>query len=229
MAAYTRVVGIMNSNPEQTGENMQQSEKQPEPGLVKAHLVMDAKAQQGFSMLLQRGVRVIFTRGQSIMDLVCSQYGIPQDYLDNRIQTIFLDGKAVDQPETRMLSDGCTLSMAAAMPGLAGATLRKGGVLGGFRSGITHSEDCEAQDACQAGMTLKLFNLLIPEIGPVILGKGIVLDRPGLEEFMGRLPQGFWSLCRKAGADGAEMTPQEFSSLGWLPQSKEALVSVEFE
>jgi len=44
--------------------------------------------------------------------------GLDEDYVTQRISTIFLDGKPVDDIDTLLVRDGAVLSLSAAMPGL---------------------------------------------------------------------------------------------------------------
>jgi hypothetical protein len=80
-----------------------------------------------FFQLLQQGFAVKVQAGCSVKTLLCEQLGLSPEYLEERIQTIFLDGRPVDDVNSAIIEDGSTLALSAAMPGLAGATLRKGG------------------------------------------------------------------------------------------------------
>lgn len=53
--------------------------------------------------------------------------GLPHFYVEERIQTLLLNGLAVDDPDTAVLESGARLALSAAMPGVLGATLRRGG------------------------------------------------------------------------------------------------------
>ena len=77
--------------------------------------------------MLSAGFKVKAQTTCSIKDLLCRQIGISEDYLEKKIQTIFLDGKAIDDVDEPLVLDGSRLSLSAAMPGLAGTTLRRGG------------------------------------------------------------------------------------------------------
>ncbi len=110
----------------------------------------------------------------SIKDMLCNQFNVAPDYLSERISTIFLNGKPVDSVETAIIQDGDVLALSGAMPGLVGATFRKGGALSIFRSSITHRSNEDQIDKPVKGMiTLKLFNLLVPEMGHLFLEKGL--------------------------------------------------------
>ncbi|NJL58424.1 MAG: hypothetical protein HC887_00995 [Desulfobacteraceae bacterium] len=59
--------------------------------------------------------------------LLCDILEIPKDYVLNRISTIFLDGKPVDCLDTAFVRNHSVVSLSAAMPGLVGAVMRRGG------------------------------------------------------------------------------------------------------
>ena len=99
--------------------------------------------------------------------------GIAEDYLENRVQTLFLNGKPVDDVDAMKVSDGSTLALSAAMPGLAGATLRKGGKYAAFRQQISLGSDSPVPVLRKGRMILKLFNQVTEEQGPAVLTKGI--------------------------------------------------------
>ena len=69
--------------------------------------------------------------------------GLSPEYVDKRIQTLFLNGKAIDNPDTALLKEDSTLALSAAMPGLLGATLRKGSYYARMRNEISYQEQSE--------------------------------------------------------------------------------------
>ncbi len=73
--------------------------------------------------------------GCSFQNLLCEQLGVGEDYLTNRIQTIILDGKPVDDENTAIVHDGSTLALSIALGSIFGASFRKAGVVASFRSG----------------------------------------------------------------------------------------------
>jgi hypothetical protein len=135
-----------------------------------------------FRTLFQQGVGVTIQTGTSLEDLLCCQWQIDRDYVMNRISTLFLDGKPVDDLPAAIVRDGATLALSGAMPGLIGATMRRGGVLASFRSGITYRPASETPGSFKGRITLKLFNLLIDELGPGFLARGIWVPRRRLAE-----------------------------------------------
>ena len=89
-------------------------------------ITLSLKSEKGslssFFPLLQKGFAVKTQAGNSIKNLLCDQFGVDAGYLEDRIQTIFLDGKPVDDAETAIVKSGSTVALSAAM------TLRHAGL-----------------------------------------------------------------------------------------------------
>jgi hypothetical protein len=87
------------------------------------------------------------------------------------------------------------------MPGLVGATMRRGGFYAALRQGISHVLD-SGTSANECGtVRLKLFNLLLAELGPLVLARGLLLEPYELNELLQSL-----SARPKDKADDAGMT-----------------------
>jgi len=133
-----------------------------------------------FSTLLQRGVFCSLVARCSVQDFLTGQLGINPAYVRDRIATVFLDGSVVDDLATATLQPGSTLTLSAAMPGLVGATLRKGGFYSAMRSEISWKADDTVRqrlDGPPDTIRLKLFNTVLREIGPTLLVRGVLVDR----------------------------------------------------
>ena len=164
--------------------------------------------------LLQEGFQVAATVGCNIHDLLCDGLGMRPDYLSDRINTIFLNGRPVDDVKTAIVDDGATLALSAAMPGLVGATLRKAGCLAVFRGAITHRKEDHAREACHSGFVkLKLFNLLLGEIGPLFLARGIWVSGRALRPFFAMVPTTVDRMVVTITKDGIRCTPDEMADL----------------
>jgi hypothetical protein len=163
-----------------------------------------------FFQLLGQGFSVDTHSGVTVKDLLCKQLGIHEDYLAQRIQTIFLNAKVVDDVNTAIVAEGSTLALSGAMPGLVGAILRGGGYYAAMRNQLSHMEAELSSQAQSAKITLKLMNLVAKELGPIFLQQGIWLKGQTLREFIE---------CRmddlKAGCMVCELDrkPIEFTSL----------------
>jgi hypothetical protein len=168
-----------------------------------------------FSSLLGQGFTLKIRTGISIRDLLCRQIGVSDDYLDQRIQTIFLNGKVVDNIDTAVIRQGSTLALSAAMPGLAGAVLRRGGAYAAMRSQISHKNNIVDDSAENGTVMLKLFNLVALELGPLFLNQGIWIDGKNLENFFQRVPDFFWDGCLTAEIDGTSQDVRKISLMEW--------------
>ena len=168
-----------------------------------------------FSSLLGQGFTLKVQTGISVRDLLCRQIGVSDDYLDQRIQTIFLDGKVVDNVDTAKIQQGSTLALSAALPGLAGATLRRGGAYAAMRSQISHKYNMADEPPQNGIVTLKFFNIVALELGPMFLKQGICIDGKKLENFFLRVSDFFWEGCLAAEIDGIPLDVREISLMEW--------------
>ena len=117
----------------------------PNKNTTTLNITVEEDQVSAFFPLLALGFTVKTKVGVSVQELLCRQLGLSADYIDNRLQTIFLDGKAVDNVKTAVIRQGSTLALSAAMPGLAGATLRRGGAYASMRHKITHEKNTKNQ------------------------------------------------------------------------------------
>ena len=139
-----------------------------------------------FFQLLGQGFMVNAPANCSVRELICDQLGIPDDYLEERIQTLFLNGNVVDDLDSSIIKEGSTLALSGALPGLAGATLRRGGFYASFRSQISYNENPSRVDEGNHWVVLKFFNLIVRDLGPAFLEKGIWMEGEKLQKFLTR-------------------------------------------
>ena len=139
-----------------------------------------------FYPLLGQGFLVKTSTESSIKELICNQLGISEEYLEERIQTIFLNGTVVDDLNSSINKNGSTLALSGAMPGLVGATLRRGGFYASFRSQISYNEHQFSVEEENLWVVIKLFNLIVREVGSAFLEKGIWTEGEKLQKFLTR-------------------------------------------
>lgn len=113
----------------------------------------------------------------SIDDLLLRQLGLKPEFVEKKINTVFLDGRCVDDISSAILKDGSVVAFSSALPGLAGATLRRGGHYACMRDSITHINKNRPETRRDGYITIKIFNLLMAELGRVFLEKGILMNR----------------------------------------------------
>jgi len=162
-----------------------------------------------FFPLFQEGVDVEVEVGVTVRELLIEQFGISADYIAGRISTLFLNSKAVDDAAKAIIHDGSVLALSGAMPGLVGATMRSGGYFAAMRGAMTYQNESRGTDSGSpyGRIRIKLFNLLLEELAPRFLLRGILISWPRLREFILDLPENFrLSRCQLDGrpiaADG---------------------------
>ncbi len=134
-----------------------------------------------FCSLLQRGFIVELSSGLNLQDLLLG-VGFPAKYLEERVQTIFLNGSAVDNPESEILVDGAVIALSAALPGLVGAIFRKDVILANLRTPTLKRVEAEQTRSRLGHARIKLFNLVSDEMGPELLRAGVTLIPSEIEE-----------------------------------------------
>jgi hypothetical protein len=153
---------------------------------MKLGLVIQSDLLPRFFKLLQQGFFVNTEADCSVKDLLCEQLGVDEDYLQDRIQTLFLNGMPVDDVAKTVIQNNATLALSGAMPGLVGATLRKGGALAAMRNTISYNEAQKLREGGNTRVKIKLFNMILKELGPIFLASGVLIDRDQLQEFLSR-------------------------------------------
>jgi hypothetical protein len=151
-------------------------------------ITVPAKRLACFFPLLQKGFELKVCLGTPISVLLRDGLGLTDEYIETRIQTVFLDGKPVDDIDGALIRDGATLALAPAMPGLMGAMLRRGGYYAPMRSGITHRGDAAPQGTGQGRIVMKLFGMALRELGPKLLEHGIEVDAGDLAQIVREMP-----------------------------------------
>ena len=170
-----------------------------------------------FFPLVQQGFKVNAKVGCDIQHLLCDQFGLMPDYLADRISTIFIDGKPVDDVTSAVVKNGATLALSGAMPGLVGATFRKAGCLASFRKSITYQKEDDDSTACHDGyITLKLFNLLISEMGPMFLKRGIWISDGDLRAYLQIYQSDIHMIFEKVIKNGSDIGREQIADLEWI-------------
>ncbi len=150
------------------------------------HLIVELDKEQVAALFcfLQSGFIVADIKvGCSVSEFLTGQLGISPEYIRDHISTIFLDGKPVDDLESAIIRHGSRLALSSALPGLVGATMRQGSVFASFRNSITYKES-GIRSGGEGVIHLKLFNLVMEDLGPSLLAKGILVNSSELKFFL---------------------------------------------
>ena len=166
-----------------------------------------------FQGLFAYGFKIDVQISSSLLDMLCRQIGISEAYLNDRVQTIFLNGKVVDDISSEIVKDESVVALSAAMPGLVGAVFRKGGILSSMRSGIKNQTPERAITLHRGHVTLKFFNLIAAELGSDFLKKGISVKGYHFIRYFNRKRSQLESVCRLVRIDGKKYEIEEALSV----------------
>ena len=166
-----------------------------------------------FFSLLRHGFMVETRVGCSVKTMLNNTLGMDDNYVEDRIKTIFLDAKPVDDINTACINDGSVLALSGAMPGLAGATLRRGGQLASFRGSISCRSDGKNALSQEGHVVVKLFNLLVNDLGPIFLKQGILIKKKQLEDFFDNRPVDFRPSLKSAYLDSHKINLDTWSEI----------------
>lgn len=167
-----------------------------------------------FRPIFQAGFLFRCQVGQSIEDFLFRQLSLEKEFVEERISTVFLDGQCVDDITSATLNDGSIIAFSSALPGLVGATLRRGGFYACLRDSITYQKEDMPVDARQGTITIKLFNLLMDELGPVFLKKGIIMGRSAVVSFLQAQKKYFWKEIKTVHLEGTSIAPDKLMEEG---------------
>jgi hypothetical protein len=175
-------------------------------------LRMSKGAVSRFLPLLGEGILLKGPAGETVEDFLQKAAAVAPAYLKERVQTVFLNGKALDDFSTARVADGDHLALSAAMPGLAGAVLRRGGFYSAMRRQISYEARPQADDAAgEISVVLKLFNMVARELGPDLLRQGILVSGVQLMDFVERQGRWAWKGCLTAEAGGQPVAASQIS------------------
>lgn len=143
--------------------------------------------------IAREGFGVSALPGRTLRETLTKDLRLCPECVEQRIQTVFLDGSPVDDIDQDHARPGCTLALAAAMPGVAGIAMRRGSPVGVFREGVTHHAEEGARGAEPFELTLKLFNSVAVECLARVLAHGVRVRAARLAELLETNPE---ALCR---------------------------------
>ncbi len=141
-------------------------------------LLLDQEAIRAVSGMLQAGFQVEADPGLSVRDFLIQVLGLDPAYVEERLRTIFVNGKPVDDIDAARVSPGDVMCLSAALPGAAGICMRRNSPYAALRGDITHgraSSDGAVRETGRGLLTVKLFNQTLLDLGPDLLRRGVIL------------------------------------------------------
>jgi hypothetical protein len=139
-----------------------------------------------FTTLLQNGMSYNCTAGESLGVFLSTLPGFTNEYIADKIQTIFLNGAPIDDLTTPINSNHSVLALSAAMPGLAGAIFRRNSLHASLRGKNNISKS--VTENTDISVTLKLFNTIAAERGPALLQAGASINSEILSDYFTKRP-----------------------------------------
>jgi hypothetical protein len=179
-------------------------------------LLFDKDPVMVFLRLLQQGFYIEIGSG-NLLEMLRRTCRLDATQVRRRIQTVFLNGKPVDDMAKAYVQDQDCLALSAAMPGLVGATMRSGGVLAGFRHSISHRPDASRSNVQGGVILIKLFNLMIGELGFRFLQNGILVKGDDIQTQIAALTQYGWHNCRVVELNDQEVLPATVETMARPP------------
>ncbi|MFO7965544.1 MAG: hypothetical protein R6U50_16590 [Desulfobacterales bacterium] len=182
-------------------------------------LSLPAEKTAVFYPILQDGLNIRTDIHCSVKQFLQTTFHISRDYIESRIPTIMLNGKAVDDLNTAFLEENSTLALSSAMPGLAGATLRRRESLSPMRSGITYREQKKPEQTRRGTLKIKFFNVLIRELGLKLLYQGIHMRGMDVAALLRQLINSLKVDCAQIILDDQEITMDELQKTKMFTQA----------
>lgn len=149
-----------------------------------------------FAGLLQSGFFLATGDTCTVRAFLLGIMGLDDNYILTRLQTVFLNGLAVDDLDAAMVRPGSRLALSAALPGLVGATMRRGGVFASLRQGVTHIPEHDAPSSGPFLAEVRLFNQIGDDLAARMLAQGVYVRAGKLLEFLKTRPPQFWDGVR---------------------------------
>ncbi len=143
-----------------------------------------------FTTVLQSGIEVKTSHGETLAKFLNNFPGFTVEYLADTVQTIFLNGTAVDDLSLPLTGRHPILALSAAMPGLAGAIFRRNSFHAALRTETKILQSGLAQQD-SISVTLKLFNSIARERGEELLKAGICMRAGLFANFLNKRPHLF--------------------------------------
>ena len=179
-----------------------------------------------FFYFLEKGVKKEIEVGGNIKSMLSDQLNVSADYIDNRIKTMFLDGRPVGDINSSIIKDGATLALSAAMPGLAGATFRRSENTVHSQDKIDRKKEIKKSNRQNGIIIIKLFNLVLRELGPTFLKSGVLVSKDALTKFLLRQTDKFIKACKSVKIDGHTKTIEALKQVDVADDSELLLLYV---
>jgi hypothetical protein len=165
---------------------MDENIESPQP--LPAHITLNCPDDSLLRLVtvLQSGFLHRCRQGETIFSCLLGLKGFTREYIDKEIQTIFYNGDALDDLEAELSGDRPIIALSSAMPGLAGAILKRNSPCGILRKTRTVEHSGAADRLLD--VVIKLFNTVALDRGPTLFQQGIIIKSSDLSSFLALRP-----------------------------------------
>nr|WP_321257466.1 hypothetical protein [uncultured Pseudodesulfovibrio sp.] len=146
---------------------------------------MMSGAASGWNFLLQKGFFLQGKSGMSVRNLLHDVLGYEDDFIEQKVRTIFRNNRPVDDIDNVFIKDRDRFALGGAMPGIVGIVMGRDNPYKSFRSEISAQKEVKAIRAVPITVSMKIFSTLAVETGIDILGRGILVAPSVLVDFLG--------------------------------------------
>ncbi len=181
------------------------------PSTLQVRLKVTPKSLPLFTTILQSGIEVESTTNTNLGDFISQFKGFTADYMADTVQTIFLNGTAVDDLTLLLTGSTPVLALSGAMPGLAGAIFRKNSFHAALRTDTSEAEAANISVEPNT-VTLKLFNRIAKERGKEMLAHGITIKSSNVTTFFTKRPT-LWQHVSGIKSTTSEISKDSFLKL----------------
>jgi len=179
--------------------------------LPRIKIVVEKESLSFFTTILQSGIEMTTEANIPLGKFLCSCPGFSEQYLAETVQTIFLNGTALDDLQTPLNAPHPVVALSAAMPGLAGAILRRNSLHSALRT-KTGLDKTQHSASGPLAVTLKLFNRIARDKGELLLTRGVVIASQPLSVFFAKRPEMVARICSTT-LNGHTVSPNELTAV----------------
>jgi len=151
---------------------------------------------------LQKGFYISSHQGSTVFTFLTGSCGISENYISEKVKTVLIDGGPVDDIFNIEIKEGGVCAVSGAMPGIVGAMMRIGSPYAAMRESITARPRRSSETGKEIVVELKLFNVVLSDMGLYFLKKGILLGRKRVYDFFKKNGDELYSVCREVMLNG---------------------------
>ena len=171
---------------------------------------------------LQSGFSIPSKEGVTIYQFLTEYCGISDEYISCKIKTIMVDGGPVDEIINTKIHDKGVCALSGAMPGIVGAMMRMGSPYAAMRESITVKPEGSTEAGRDILIELKLFNVILSDMGVEFLKRGILLDRKRFFDLFKKYGDNIFSCCREITLNNLKIDFNRLMKILFLRKNKES-------